>query len=568
MYIESVPNRNSPPAILLRESFRVNGKVAKRTLANLSKWPPAIVEALRQLLRDPQSLLTEFSISRSLPHGHVAAVLGSLKKIGLDTLIYSTPSKLRSLLIALIVARIVDPASKLATARMLDSQSASTSLGNLCQLEAIHEKDLYEAMDWLLTRQGAIETKLAKKHLQEGSLVLYDVSSSYFEGTHCSLAKRGHNRDKKQGKLQIVYGLICSQEGCPVAIEVFEGNTADPNTFAHQIAKLRQRFALKEVVWVGDRGMITQARIDQELKGIEGLRWISALRHGSIKKLMEQKVIQLSLFDQKDLAEVQSQDYPDERLMVCFNPFLKEQRERTREQLLQKTRHQLDLIIQATQRKNRPLRGQHKIALRTGKMINRYKVAKHFKLTITDQTLSYELKTHPLEKERHTDGLYVIRTNVTQKAMDSQQVVEAYKNLSRVEQAFRSLKTVDLEIRPIYHYLDDRVRSHVFLCMLAYYVQWHMRQKLSSVLFEEEDQPQRSSPVAPAPRSEKARRKEQTKRTQEGWPVHSFRTLLRDLATVTQNTIEISLDQSPSFKKLTDPTPFQTHIMNLLELKF
>jgi transposase len=423
-------------------------------------------------------------------------------------------------------------------------------------------------MDWLVQRQGRIENKLAQKHLRDGSLVLYDVSSSFYTGTHCTLAKYGHGRDGKNGYPQIVYGLLCNSEGCPVAIEVFEGNTADPTTLPSQVEKIRRRFHIARLILVGDRGMITSKRIDETLRGVEGLDWITALRADSIKMLVEQGVIQPSLFDKQDLMEVQSPDYPGERLVVCHNPFLAKERAQKRKELLAATEKQLTAVVAATLRPKQPLRGKDKIGLRVGKLINHYKVGKHFILEFTDQSFSYRRDEEKIAAEANLDGLYVIRTSVSPQTLTAESTVRAYKDLSKVERAFRSIKTVDLKIRPIYHWLENRVRAHVFLCMLAYYVEWHMRQKLQPILFDDDDKASaeslRSSIVAPAPRSARAQAKDKTKRTQEGLPVHSFRTLLADLATLAKNRVQTEGATPCEFYVLTQPTDLQRHVFELL----
>lgn len=572
MYIERIPNRGSPPAILLRESFREEGRVRKRTLSNLSDWPQEKIEALRAVLKgsalaQAPSLEASFEIQRSLPHGHVAAVLGSLKRLGLDGLIAAKRSRYRDLAVAMIAARILAPRSKLATARALDAETLQNSLGEELSLETADAEELYEAMDWLVKRQQAIEGKLAERHLKDGSLVLYDVTSSYFEGRRCPLAKLGHSRDGKKGKLQIVYGLMCSPEGCPVAVEVFEGNTGDPKTLASQIVKLKERFHISRVIVVSDRGLITEARLEEDLRP-SGLDWISALRAPAIRKLVEGGSIQLTLFDERDLAEIRSEDYPGERLIVCRNPLLAEERRRKRLDLLQATERELAKIVQATRREKNPLRGKGEIALRIGKVINRYKMGKHFKLTISETAFSFERRQEDIDREASLDGFYVIRTNVPKEVLTAEETVLNYKRLSRVERAFRSLKTVDLKVRPIHHRLADRVRSHVFLCMLAYYVEWHMRQKLAPVLFDDEDRSStealRQTVVAPAQRSPRALKKALSKRTQHGWPVQSFQSLLGDLATLCKNRFQPKIQGAGAFTKLTSPTPFQQHAFDLL----
>lgn len=572
MYVASVPNRNSPPAILLRQSFRQDGKVRNRTLANLSDWPPTQIEALRQVLkgdlRAGPLLPNSFQITRSLPHGHVAAVLGSLRKLHLESLLDPVPSRQRDLVVAMIVARIFDPASKLATARALHADTLHSSLGEVLGLDSADQVELYEAMDWLLPRQARIEQELAKRHLSSGGLVLYDLTSTYFEGRHCPLARLGHSRDSKPGKLQIVFGLLTNSAGCPVAVEIFQGNTADPKTVAAQVTKLRQRFGLERVVLVGDRGMITSARIREDLPPDKGIDWITALRASQIQKLAKGGALQMSLFDTGDLAEIAHTDFPGERLIACYNPVLAEERTRKREQLLIATEKQLEKIAAATRRAKRALRGKHNIGVRVGKILNRHNMGKHFQIHIDEAQFSYERKKANIEREGNLDGVYVIRTSVKADILSSQQVVASYKSLSGVERAFRSLKTVDLHVRPIHHHLADRVSAHIFLCMLSYYVEWNMRQHLASLLFDDHDkvgaQASRSSAVAPAQRSEKALRKVSTKHTDDGLPVHSFQSLLGDLATIVKNRIQPKDDKTPAFVMLTVPTPLQQRVFDLL----
>ncbi len=469
MYIESVPNRSSLPAILLRESYREAGKVKKRTLANLSSWSPALIEGLRTLLKGGTAvrrLNDAFDIVRSLPHGHVAAVLGTLRKIGLETLIDPKPSSRRNQVLAMIVARILEPASKLATARELAEATAVSTLGETLD-PGLDEDDLYTAMDWLLERQERIERGLAKRHLGEGCLVLYDLTSVWMEGRSCPLARRGHSRDGKQGKLQIEFGLLCDRDGCPVSVEVFAGNTADPATLASQIATLRERFSLSKVVLVGDRGMLTEARIREEVKPA-GLDWISALRGPAIRSLVEAGDVEMSLFDERDLVEITSDAYPGERLMVCRNPLLAEDRARKRQEMLEATEALLEPIAAATRREKRRLKGREKIGERVGKVIGKYKMAKHVTWSIDDDgVFTYQRDDASISAEARLDGLYVIRTSLPASKLDGSGTVRAYKRLSSVERAFRSLKTVDLKVRPIYHRTEPRVRAHVFLDEVA-----------------------------------------------------------------------------------------------------
>jgi transposase len=573
MYIEAIPNRKSKPTILLREAYREEGKVKKRTLANLTRLPARVIEGLKKLLKGAtvvEKLEDAFEVVRSFPHGHVAAVLGTLKKLKLKRIIGSENEWQHPLVLAMIAARIIDPQSKLATARGFDKKTASNSLAQELGVESASEDDLYQAMDWLLERQADIESEFAKRHLENGCLVLYDVTSTYFEGRTCPLAQMGYNRDQKKGKLQIVFGLLCTAQGCPVAVEVFEGNTGDPSTLQEQIRKIRERFGLERVILVGDRGMITQARIEKELKPA-GLDWITALRAPQIQQLVQKGNIQLSLFDQRDLGEVTSVDYPGERLIVCRNPRLAVERARKREELLAATEKQLEEIVQATARARRPLRGKDRIGVRVGKVINRYKVGKHFHLEIGEENFSYRRNQESIAEEISLDGIYVIRTNVESKTLGSEQVVSSYKSLSTVERAFRCYKSVDLKVRPIHHRLAGRVRAHVFLCMLAYYVEWHMRQALAPILFDDEDREgadsYRASPVAPAQRSPSAKRKAKYKRNDDGDPVHSFQTLLSDLATISKDQIKPNLPDVPSFDKVTVPTPLQRRALELLGVR-
>jgi transposase len=587
MYIEAVPNRSSPPAILLRESYRHEGKVRKRTLCNLSDWSPAHVEGLRGVLKGGTVIPAEqdaFTVTRSLPHGHVVAALGTARKIGLDRILGPDGNRCRDLVLALLVGRILDPVSKLAAARTLSPATASSSLGEALGLGEVDDDELYAALDWLLARQAAIEAALAKRHLQNGTLVLYDVSSSYMQGRCCPLAKRGYSRDGKKGTLQIVYGLLCAPDGCPVAIEVFDGNTGDPTTLAPQIDKLKQRFGLDRVVLVGDRGMITEARITKDIKSA-GLDWITALRAPAIKDLLNSGALQLTLFDQRDMASITLPDFPGERLVVCRNPDLAAERTRKREELLAATEKELVCIKIAVERKRNPLRGTAEIALAVGAVLNTYKMKKHFDLTITDDTFGFARKTAEIAAETATDGLYVVRTSLSEATLGDADTVRSYKSLGRVERAFRCIKTVDLNVRPIYHWLEDRVRAHVLLCMLAYYLEWHMRQCLAPMLFDDADKQQaealRTSVVAQAQRSKPAIKKQTTGMTPDGLPVHSFHTLLGevgqgsngeavgiarrgDLATMARNTIITAINPNYPLTVVTRPTPVQQKAFDLL----
>jgi len=570
MYVAVIPNRSSRPAILLRESYRDGTKVKNRTLANLSDLPPEQIETLRAAFRGDKLVPAGegMEIVRALPHGHVAAALGMARQIGLEELLPDGPERQRKLALALIVERLIDPAAKLATARALDETTALDSLGLTLGLGEVKAKEVYAALDWLGMSQASIEDGLARRHLHDGTLVLYDVSSSYVEGRCCELAQFGHPRDRRSDRMQIVYGLLCSADGCPVAIEVFEGNTGDPSTVGNQITKLKERFGLKRVVMVGDRGMITDARIEEDLKPA-GLDWITALRAPSIQKLAaEDGPLQLSLFDARDLAEIESPDFPGERLIVCKNHALAEERRRKRNELLDATEKDLKDIEKRIVRKRKPLRGADEIGLAVGKLIGRRKVGKHFNITIADDSLSFTRDHAAIAKEAALDGFYVLRTNAPAKAINTADTVRAYKSLARVERAFRCLKTTDLEIRPIFHWLSPRVRAHVFLCMLAYYVEWHMRQALAPMLFDDHDRAAgealRSSPVAKAEPSPAATRKARKKQTDDGQPVHSFRTLLADLATLTRNTVKCG---KARFALLATPTGIQQRALDLLSVK-
>jgi hypothetical protein len=570
MYIEAVPNRNSPPAILLRESYRQDGKVQKRTLCNLSDWPTAHIEGLRGVLKGGTVIPAEreaFAVIRTLPHGHAAAALGTARRIGLDRILGADGERCRDLVLALLVSRLLDPASKLAAARALSPATAASSLGEVLGLGEVDEDELYAALDWLLERQPAIEATLAKRHLTHGTLVLYDVSSSYMEGHCCPLARRGYSRDGKKGSLQIVYGLLCAPDGCPVAIEVFDGNTADPMTLATQVEKLKQRFHLDHVVLVGDRGMITQARITDDIRSA-GLDWITALRAPAIKALVESGALQLSLFDQRDLASITAPDFPGERLVICRNPDLAGERSRKREELLAATERHLARIQAAVARKRDPLRGTAEIGLAVGAVINKHKMKKHFDLHIADAAFSFVRKTAEIAAEAATDGVYVIRTSLPVETFDDATTVRSYKSLALVERAFRCIKTVDLHVRPVYHRLADRVRAHVFLCMLAYYLEWHMRQRLAPMLFDDTDKETaealRASVVAQARRSPAAVAKQATRLTEDGLPVHSFHSLMADLATVARNTIITAIAPNYPLLLVTRPTTIQHKAFNLL----
>jgi hypothetical protein len=573
VYIETIPNRNSPPAILLREGYRENGKVVKRTLANLSHWDAQLVENFRILLKGGvavESASSVLSIERSLPHGHVAAVLGAARGSGSAQWFGSAPQELQPLLQAMLVARVLEPASKLATHRALHDDTASSSLGRTLGVGQCGVDDLYRALDWLHEAQPAIERRLARQHLLGATLVLYDLTSTWLTGRCCELAARGHSRDGKRDDPQIVFGLVCTAEGCPIAVEVFKGNTADPATVAAQVAKLKERFGIERIAWVGDRGMLTSARIEQVLKP-QGMDWVSSLRAPQIAQLAaERGPFQPSLFDERNLLELTSQHFPGERLVVCRNPALAEERARKRLELLAATEAELAKIAAAAQRTRKPLRGEQAIALRVGRVIERFHMAKHIAQTITDTGLSWTRKDEAIAAEAALDGLYVIRTSLSKDKLDANSAVAAYKSLAHVERAFRSMKTVDLNVRPVFHYSEQRVRAHVFLCMLAYYVEWHMRSRLKPMLFDDEDLDEasatRASSVAKAVRSDHAKAKDASKMADDGLPVHSFRTLLKDLATLTYNIARTGANPLAQIVITSRPTPIQAKAFELLGL--
>jgi transposase len=569
MYITRVPNRGSPPAVLLRESYRDNGKVKTRTLANLSRWPEHKVDKLDRALRGlppaDWDLSEAFEITRSLPHGQVAAVAGTAEKLGMPELIDPIPSRNRDLVLAMLIGQVIAPGSKLAIARGLRAATATSTLGQVLDVSGCDEDDLYAAMDWALARKDSIENALAARHLVDGTLVLYDVSSAAFEGHTCPLGKIGHARDGVKGRLQIVYGLLCSPTGVPIAIEVFDGNTADPKTLAAQIDKLKTRFGLTRVALVGDRGMLTSARIRDELRPAH-LDWISALRADQIRVLVGDGALQLSLFDEQNLFEITHPDYPGERLVCCHNPALADERARKRDELLAATEKQLQTIAAATRRTRAPLRGTDNIALRVGKVRNKFKMAKHFHLEITDDAFSFTRNQDSIAAEAALDGIYVLRTNLPDHTVERDEVVLRYKDLADVERFFRTLNT-ELDVRPIRHRLADRVRAHMFLHMLSYYISWHMKQALAPILFADNDKhdaaAKRTDPVAPAQRSDQALTKAARKRTHDDHPVHSFTSLLADLATLCANTIQPT-DDLPAFTKITTPTPLQRRAFDLL----
>jgi len=569
MYVARVPNRGSPPAILLRESYREGGKVKNRTLANLSRWHPDKIEALSAALKGRpvnSSLEGAFEISRSLPHGHVAAVLGTLRALGLEEIIDPAPSRHRDLVVAMTCSQVIDPSSKLACARGLRSETASTSLGEVLGLSGVDADDLYEAMDWLYERQAKIEDALAAKHLKDGMAVLYDCSTAAFEGVTCPLGAIGHPKDGVRGRLQIVYGLLATKEGIPIAIEVFKGNTAEQTTLASQVKKLKERFSLSHICVVGDRGLLTKARLKGDIVPAD-LDFITAVRAPEIKSLVESGTIQLSLFDETDIFEITHPDYPGQRLVACKNPALAESRTAKREALLRATEADLNKITAAVTREKRPLWRKDKIALRVGRVINAHKVAKHFVTEITDDSFSFHRDQDNLRAEAASDGVYVVRTNLEEQTLETSGVVDSYKALSDVERVFRGFNT-DLDIRPIRHRSEDRVRTHVFLRMLSYYLSWHMQHRLAPMLFQDDDRETakaaRSSPVAPAQRSRAAINKVHTNKTAEGYPVHSFKTMLADLGTICLNKIKPTDAGLPTFTIITSATPLQRRALELL----
>jgi hypothetical protein len=565
MYVDRVPNRNSPPAVLLREAWREGNKIRKRTLANLSDWPEDKVETLRRLLRGDRLVSPDevFSVVRSSPHGHVEAVLGTMRKVGLPALIASKPCRERDLVLAMVAERLLRPCSKLATTRLWHATTLAEELG----VGDAEVDDLYAALDWLLARQARIEAKLAARHLKDGALVLYDASTSYYEGRTCPLAQFGHDRDGKKLPI-ILYGLLTDEAGRPVAIEVYRGNTGDPTTVADQIDKLRDRFGLERVVIVGDRGMLTQAQIIR-LKEHPGLGWISSLRSEAIRSLVDKGYLQRSLFDETNLAEMRSPDFPGERLIACFNPLLATDRRRKREELLAATEKDLERLRREVARRTKTPLGKAEIGIKAGRILGRFKMAKHFRLTIEDGAFSWARRQDAIERETALDGIYVIRTSQTPQELSAPDAVRKYKSLALVERAFRCFKGVDLLVRPIYHHTEDHVRAHVFLCMLAYYVEWHMREALGPLLFHDDElktDRARRDPVAPATPSQSARTKKATRTTEDGLPLQSFLTLLAELATRCRNTARLKSDGSRTFQMVTEPTPLQARALELLGL--
>jgi len=539
---------------LVRRSYRVGKKVKQQTLANVSHLPPEIIELIGAALKGTPFVPAEegFEILRSKSHGHVAAVRGMLRKLDLHKVLFHRSCRERDLVEAMIIARILDPQTKLATTRWWHTTTLPEELG----LQDATEDDLYRAMDWLSQRKPHIERKLASRHVEEGDLVLYDVTSSYYEGSQCPLAAFGYSRDQKKGKKQVVYGLICDREGRPVGVDVYPGNTSDPQTVDDQVQKLRERFRVRRAVLAGDRGSLTDARIE-ELKKVEGVDWISALRAPAIRKLADEGLLQMSVFDTRGLGEIASSDFPGERLVVCHNPLLAADRKRTRDDLLRSTEKLLDGLFRQVQAGR--LKRKEKIGERLGSIINRHKMAKHFEWEIDEGHFSYHRREEAIAREEALDGIYVLRTSVPSDMLEKEEVVRGYKSLRHAERAFRTLKSVDLKVRPIHHRVSDRVRSHIFLCVLAYYVEWHLRKAWQPMLFDDEHTGahEDDSPVKPALRSEAATRKAQTQRRPDGETVHSFQTLLKELATLTANEVRVPGMQMDPFTLLAIPTSLQ-----------
>jgi transposase len=571
MYIATVPNRNSPPAILLRQGWREGNKTRQRTLANLSDWPKEKIETFRRLLRDeplvsPHDL---FATQKSLPHGHVQAVLEMIGRLELDRLISAQRCREGDLVVAMIVQRLIAPCSKLATTREWHTTTLAEELG----VAEATENDLYEAMDWLFARQERIEKKLAARHLREGGVVLYDVSSSFYEGRTCPLAQFGHDRDGKNGLPIIVYGVMTNGEGCPVAVSVYAGNTGDPTTVAEQIEKLREKFGLQRVVLVGDRGMLTQPQINK-LKQRPGLGWITALTSTAIRQLVEQGALQLSLLDQKNLAEISAPDYPGERLMVCHNPVLEEQRRRKRQALLEATEKSLEKISKDVARRKKKRFTAAEIGVKVGKVLGRYKMGKHFACKIGEGSLAWSRRTGPIQQEEELDGIYVLRTSEPAERLSAEDTVRSYKSLAEVERAFRCLKGIDLLVRPIRHRTEDRVPAHIFLCVLAYYVEWHLRRAWAPLLFEDEqrrEERKHRDPVLPAQPSSSAQRKKRSHETADGLPVHSFETLMEDLGSRARVTYALKPQKledktNLTFQQVPEPTPLQARASELIRM--
>lgn len=567
MHVDIVPNRNSRPAILLRESYREGKKVKKRTIANLSALTLQQAEMLRRLLKGERLLSVDelFEKISSKHHGHVDAVLKTVKKLRLDSLISAKPCREGDIIVAVIVARICEPDSKLAMTRWWDT----TTLPELLDLEGVDEDDIYKAMDWLLARQKRIEKKLAKRHIKEGDMVLYDLTSSYFEGVTCPLARMGKSRDRKRNTLQINYGIVSTKEGCPISVSVYEGNTGDPSTLIDQANKVRDDFGINEIVLVGDRGMITQKQIN-ELREMGSFDWITAMKTGGIRKLVDGGALQLDLFDERNLFEFMHPDYPDERLVACRNAALGRKRAHKRESMLQATKEELSKIRASLQKGTlrRTERTADKIGVRVGKVVNKYKMAKHVELHIEDNRFDFEFNEESIESEAALDGVYVVRTSLPKEKIDADETVRSYKNLTNVERAFKSLKSIDLMVRPIRHRTENRVRSHIFLAMLTYYVQRAMRETLRPLLFADEDQEAKKTrdPVDPAKRSEEALKKARTKTIDDATVAHSFKTLLHHMSTITRDICiqKIAGAADTTFSIDTTPNDKQRRVLELL----
>ena len=569
MYIDVVPNRNSPPAVLLREAWREGNKTCKRTLANLSDWPQEKIETFRRLLRDERLVSPEdlLDTQKTLPHGHVEAVLAMIRALQLEPMISPQRCRERDLVVAMIAQRILRACSKLATTRLWHTTTLAEELG----VADATENDLYAAMDWLGERQERIEKKLAARHLQQGGLVLYDVSSSFYEGRTCPLAKFGHDRDGQKGLPIIVYGVMTNGEGCPVAVEVYAGNTGDPTTVADQIEKLRERFGLMHVVLAGDRGMLTQPQINK-LKDHPGLGWITALTSVAIRELVTQGALQLSLLDQKNLAEITSPEYPGERLVVCHNPLLEQERKRKREELLAATEKHLEQIRREVERRKKKPLAADQIGVKVGKVLGRYKMGKHFVYEIGGNHFTWKRRPESMEQEAQLDGIYVLRTSEPAERLSAEDTVRSYKSLAEVERAFRCLKGVDLLVRPIRHRTEERVPAHIFLCVLAYYVEWHLRRAWAPLLFEDEErrqQRQRRDPILPAQPSASAQHKKRSRETADGLPVHSFESLLEQLATRGRVTYALKSATSEqksnlTFQQVPKPNPVQARAYELV----
>jgi transposase len=568
MFVETIPNRGSRPTVLIREAWREGKKIRRRTVGNITALPPEQIDQIRRTLRGERlvSSTGAFEILRSRPHGHVAAVLGTMDKLGIAELLSTRPHRDRQLVLAMIAARILEPSSKLATAQKLDSETLSSSLGEVLGVEGAEADELYEALDWLAQGQARIEKKLAARHLSDGQRVLWDVTVVPFESHTCELAAYGRP-GKGRSQLQVLFGLMATTEGIPIAGEVVRGNTGDPDTVGTALDRVQGRFGLERIVMVGDRGMITDARIDEELRP-RGVGWITALRSPTIRKLMKQDgPLQLSLFDEQDLAEIAHADFPGERLVACRNPLLAEDRARTRQELLASTERKLEQVQRKIQRKRDPLRGEDAIGVEVGKVLGSLKVAKHFRYEITEDGFTFTRDAASIAQEAALDGIYVIRTNVPEAELQAEAVVRAYKELAEVEQAFRIMKGFALEAAPIRHRLEDRVRAHLFLCLLARYVRWHMERSLAPLLLSDHDpegaRARRTSVVAPARRSKAGERKVQRQRTDEGEPARSLDSLLEDLRTLTRNDVRVR-GTVATFEEYTRPTTLQQKAFDLL----